>query len=946
MKRNAILVSLCLTALCPAFSQNEPPDTEIEHPTTPVVYLKTGQAFAFRGAGTDPEGDSLSYFWEFCSAVNGCQMEGKEVEFAFPESGVFEVICYAMDGSQEDPTPAKVKAYVFDENIPPRLRVTDPPRPDIVAYAGEEVHFQCEPNDDDGDPVSVYWTFAHDRNDRIQGEEMLWAAPAPGTYVVIAVVTDSHGAKDYGYRILRAYSRQDGLPPTPIINSPEEGAVIQVGESFSLNGSVDDPDSQDAKVSWLLSDGRRFDGAQVSSVAFDAPGRYEIRMVAADDRSRRSAVTTVYAISSLGADSIQIVQPPTDLRIQPGQSLYLEGSSSNASIFEKFFVWQIKDANNGQVLRRLHISRPGEVVLPEGEWLVTLFAVHPRFENQRFQSQPRRVVVKTTLDSEFSNNHSLATAAVINPGKYDNLNLGAEEFFKFMVPSVGQVIHVEGYQEDSKTEEALMLQLFDPFNNPVQSFATMTTGGLRFVAAKEGYYTLSAREVSEGGGYSKRPIGFGFGVSVLNPALYFPDVQWNQEMGSRLVVVNPFDESTSLEVFGYTDTGSLLTSVSLDLPGKGRLAMDMGQLFEGDADLVSWVRVDASQALSGMCITETRDGLEAYAVNGSATLSNELFIPHIAQQTTQWYTRGVIANGDPENTDSLLRTEAPQMLLDLHEPFQKVDFDFEQIFGGSLPEGVEWGSFVENESGMKLAAVEVFGKKDGSRQVAGLGLGDARQDNPNFFFIKQNLYFTHIARDTAQFWTGIAIVNVGSERRSFLAYAYDSTGKIVGQQVMSLNAGEKLVQLAEDFLDGFADVTEVDWVLIEADEGLVGYELFGTLDNKRLAGLEAGRGLKSSICLPFIDVDSGFWYGVSIVNLDTRFTNATFTLYDNGGNVLSEITKRIDPKQKYVDLLTNLFGPLPDNSGWVECSSPNGMLTGFELFGDARFEKMAAVLAQ
>ena len=97
--------------------------------------------------------------------------------------------------------------------------------------------------------------------------------------------------------------------------------------------------------------------------------------------------------------------------------------------------------------------------------------------------------------------------------------------------------------------------------------------------------------------------------------------------------------------------------------------------------------------------------------------------------------------------------------------------------------------------------------------------------------------------------------------------------------------------------------------------------------------------------MPFIDQSLGYWYGISIVNVGTSNADVTFTLYDAGGNVLNTKSQRLSPKQKYVNLLATIFGTLPSNAAWVECSSSGGRLTGFQLFGDPTFERMAAILA-
>ncbi len=158
------------------------------------------------------------------------------------------------------------------------------------------------------------------------------------------------------------------------------------------------------------------------------------------------------------------------------------------------------------------------------------------------------------------------------------------------------------------------------------------------------------------------------------------------------------------------------------------------------------------------------------------------------------------------------------------------------------------------------------------------------------------------------------------------------------------------MELADQFLTGIGTPESVDWVLVEADQKVVGYELFGTHDFQRIAGLEASTGLRKQLCFPFIDVSKDVGHGVAVINAGAQATPITFTLYDNEGNALGSVVENLNPNQKFSDTIEAIFSGLALNPsqvpGWMEVSA-NQPLAGFELFTNiANGQQMGALTAQ
>ena len=173
---------------------------------------------------------------------------------------------------------------------------------------------------------------------------------------------------------------------------------------------------------------------------------------------------------------------------------------------------------------------------------------------------------------------------------------------------------------------------------------------------------------------------------------------------------------------------------------------------------------------------------------------------------------------------------------------------------------------------------------------------------------------------------------------------YGDGGTFLGQLDMMLSGHEKKVSLAESMIGAVVDPSQVAWVALQADQDVVGYTLFGTHDNLRLAGIESGVALLPSLCMPYLNNKGSEWFGISVVNVLDEQTTVTFDLYNDVGSVIAQVSRTLAAHEKLAITATELFGTLPPASAWIECRSDR-WITGFELIGDTAGRWMAAVKA-
>ncbi|RLB37471.1 MAG: hypothetical protein DRH20_07690, partial [Deltaproteobacteria bacterium] len=203
----------------------------------------TGKDVRFTASGTDPDGDLLTYTWDFGDGQTGV---GAAVSHSYNTTGLYDVSVTASDGRGGE------AALVFQveivaapvSNVAP---VAVPGGP-YQGRIGEEISMDGSFSYDlNGDSLSYSWDF--DAADGI-GEDAVGAAvnhvySDAGTYTVTLTVSDGQETGQAQAQVL-VVDPADTTPPQVMIDAPAMDAVIT--EPTNIAGTVDDTDL----VTWTL----------------------------------------------------------------------------------------------------------------------------------------------------------------------------------------------------------------------------------------------------------------------------------------------------------------------------------------------------------------------------------------------------------------------------------------------------------------------------------------------------------------------------------------------------------------------------------------------------------------------------------------------------------------------------------------------------------------------
>ncbi|NOZ12782.1 MAG: hypothetical protein GXO69_03925 [Acidobacteria bacterium] len=370
-------------------------------------------------------------------------------------------------------------------------------------------------------------------------------------------------------------------------------------------------------------------------------------------------------------------------------------------------------------------------------------------------------------------------------------------------------------------------------------------------------------------------------------------------------------------------------------------------------DGVLWGEVVSDGNLAGYLNLLGRDGTRSMFVRASDTLEKQLYLPHIAPEVNYWDTYTAIMNGnrvDSEASNVFLNyISGTKALSGPIKPLTQYWCEWAtDVFPGGFPAGMPfwgkiWNNVAADKSDNVLAGMELFARKgngpDGNpiHQECGLDLSSETSST---------LYFPHIDVNGKYWWTGIAIENVSTGPATVTFQPYDAGGAALTPVSYDMTASQKLVKVVQSFWtdQGLDFPADTAWIAVSTVEGrLIGYELFGTLDDagyRLLAGINAPSGGELKLLYPHVDSSDDFWTGVAAVNIGTETASVTASAYDNTGKLLKTITisDSLAPNQKIVNTVKAFFtndsddGP-PAGTTMVVLESTQPIV-GFELWGN------------
>ncbi|MCP4171811.1 MAG: PKD domain-containing protein, partial [Fuerstiella sp.] len=213
---------------------NQNPGVRITCPATGIV----NEAAAFSAAGTDPDGDDLSYSWNFGDSTAGT---GASASHTYASAGTYDVTVTVSDGYGGEVSDTcrteiiQLPAY----NVPPEAEAGGPyngTMDQAVVFDGSGSY------DLNLDTVTYTWDFGNNETGSDVSPSYTWHDA--GTYEVTLTVTDPEGLAGTDTAEVRIGDPGDTAPPelTLDMDCPD------VYDLYAVTGSVSDESSVSYKL--------------------------------------------------------------------------------------------------------------------------------------------------------------------------------------------------------------------------------------------------------------------------------------------------------------------------------------------------------------------------------------------------------------------------------------------------------------------------------------------------------------------------------------------------------------------------------------------------------------------------------------------------------------------------------------------------------------------------
>lgn len=272
-----------------ADESNMPPLAFMDAPES----VQAGVSIQFdASASYDPDGQALSYAWDFGDGNTG---SGPTPSYTFSAGGVYTVTLTLTDSSGgTDTAIASVTVEQGAQNQPPTANIGGP-------YSGSEdapITFDASGSwDPDGDALTYAWDFGDGSTGSGVNPSHTYAYG--GTFTVSLTVSDGNGGEDSLSTTATIQEVND--QPVPMMNDPYAAGV---GEAIFFDASSSyDPDNQDASPDndqlltyhWDFGDGNTSTAATTSH-SYASAGEFTVTLTIDDgDPVNGTAILTATA---------------------------------------------------------------------------------------------------------------------------------------------------------------------------------------------------------------------------------------------------------------------------------------------------------------------------------------------------------------------------------------------------------------------------------------------------------------------------------------------------------------------------------------------------------------------------------------------------------------------------------------------------------------------------
>ncbi len=391
--------------------------------------------------------------------------------------------------------------------------------------------------------------------------------------------------------------------------------------------------------------------------------------------------------------------------------------------------------------------------------------------------------------------------------------------------------------------------------------------------------------------------------------LYFPHVASSDRWETEICVIHTAGEGVlSGRLIGCNQKGEILGQpTELTLGPGARAQRILGSDFPDPAN-TRYLFFESNSANAAGYAKFYIEGKYRSAIPAvSEVNTGDLYASHIASNDN-WGTGIALVNtGAAEKTVAVEFDNGQSIERTIASGAYDI-FMVRDLFGGQRQPDID-SAVIKNAYG--IVGLQLFAN-DSANLLSGVLLTDDTTSK---------IFFPHIASDSG--WgTGIVAYNTSDEQCEMEATAYDAAGKVLGGAKVSIGAKGRYFGL----VSGLNLPAGAQWMKIEADKPITGFELFSRtdqLDGYTGVNIAAKKGV-------FPKIEKNGATGIAFVNTEDQDASVTLSCRNDRGDEVAQTVLALSPHEKRVDFPEKFFDSDIADGTYIAFES-NREIAGFQL---------------
>jgi PKD repeat protein len=245
--------------------QEKPPENRA--PAADFTYSSEGRLVIFTDTSTDPDGDQLSYRWDFGDGETSTE---ENPAHTYESNGTYVITFNVTDGEASNQTEQTIILgnQGASENHPPNAVFTY-----TLNQTTRTVVFTDQSTDEDNDPLSYFWDFGDEQNSTEKNPVHIYSED--NTYTVILTISDGNET-DIESKVITINASQPPVPPEEL----EADFEVQIAGLTIL--ILDTSTGDIVSWHWDFGDGQTSEENPPLSHNYTASGTYSVTLTVTD----------------------------------------------------------------------------------------------------------------------------------------------------------------------------------------------------------------------------------------------------------------------------------------------------------------------------------------------------------------------------------------------------------------------------------------------------------------------------------------------------------------------------------------------------------------------------------------------------------------------------------------------------------------------------------------